>query len=94
MARSTRHLLGILDELNHLNIELVSYHEQIDTSGPPGRAIVVIIGAIAGLERNMIIERVRAGMRRDKPEGRHIGCQPLELVRDSIQRERSRGHRL
>jgi DNA invertase Pin-like site-specific DNA recombinase len=73
IARSTRHLLEILDEFNRLNIEFVSFRENIDTSGPLGRAIVVIIGAIAELERNLIIERVRAGMRRAKLEGRHIG---------------------
>ena len=73
IARSTRHLLEILDEFNRLNIEFVSFRESIDTSGALGRAIVVIIGAIAELERNLIIERVRAGMRRAKLEGRHIG---------------------
>jgi DNA invertase Pin-like site-specific DNA recombinase len=44
----------------------------IDTGGPLGRAIIVILGAIAELERNLIIERVRAGMRRAKLEGRRI----------------------
>ena len=73
IARSVRHFLEVLDELNHLNIEFVSFRENIDTGGPLGRAIVVIIGAIAELERNLIVERVRAGMRRAKLEGRHIG---------------------
>lgn len=49
MARSVRHFLEILDELNHLNIEFVSFREQIDTGGPLGRAMVVIVGAIAEL---------------------------------------------
>ena len=73
IARSVKHFLDVLDELNRLNIEFVSFREQIDTGGPLGRAVVVIIGAIAELERNLIIERVRAGMRRAKLEGRHIG---------------------
>ena len=64
IARSVRHFLEVLDELNHLGIEFVSFRENIDTGGPLGRAIIVIIGAIAELERNLIIERVRAGMRR------------------------------
>jgi DNA invertase Pin-like site-specific DNA recombinase len=42
----------------------VSFRENLDTGGPLGRAVVIIIGAIAELERNLIIERVRAGMRR------------------------------
>jgi len=47
IARSTRHFLEVLDELNHLGIEFSSFRENIDTGGPLGRAIVVIIGAIA-----------------------------------------------
>jgi DNA invertase Pin-like site-specific DNA recombinase len=94
IARSVRHFLEVLDELNRLNIEFVSFREQIDTGGPLGRAIVVIIGAIAELERNLIIERVRAGMRRARLEGRHIGRRPLELDRESILRDRRCGHSL
>ena len=84
IARSVKHFLEVLDELNRLNIEFVSFREQIDTGGPLGRAIVVIIGAIAELERNLIIERVRAGMRRARLEGRHIGRRPLDLDREAI----------
>jgi len=94
IARSVRHFLDVLDELNRLNIEFVSFRESIDTGGPLGRAVVVIIGAIAELERNLIIERVRAGMRRAKLEGRHIGRKPLELDRAAILRDRQRGHSL
>jgi DNA invertase Pin-like site-specific DNA recombinase len=91
MARSVRHLLDTLDELNHLEIEFVSFRENIDTGGPLGRALVVIIGAIAELERNLIIERVRAGMRRAKLEGRQIGRRPLDLDRAAILCDRVRG---
>jgi DNA invertase Pin-like site-specific DNA recombinase len=94
IARSVKHFLEVLDELNRLNIEFVSFREQIDTGGPLGRAIVVIIGAIAELERNLIIERVRAGMRRARLEGRHIGRRPLELDRAAIFRDRQHGHSL
>jgi DNA invertase Pin-like site-specific DNA recombinase len=91
VARSTRHFLEVLDELNHLNVEFISFREQIDTGGPLGRAIVIIVGAIAELERNLIIERVRAGMRRAKLEGRHIGRRPLVLDRTAIFRDRTQG---
>jgi DNA invertase Pin-like site-specific DNA recombinase len=91
VARSTRHFLEVLDELNHLNVEFISFREQIDTGGPLGRAIVIIVGAIAELERNLIIERVRAGMRRAKLEGRHIGRRPLVLDRTAILRDRIQG---
>jgi len=94
IARSVRHFLEVLDDLNRLNIEFVSFREQIDTGGPLGRAIVVIIGAIAELERNLIIERVRAGMRRARLEGTHIGRQPLTLDDEAIHRERCQGQSL
>ena len=94
IARSTRHFLEVLDELNRLNIEFVSFREQIDTGGPLGRAIVIIIGAIAELERNLIVERVRAGMRRARLEGRSIGRPSLELDRTAIVRDRQHGHSL
>ena len=94
IARSTRHFLELLDEFNRLKIEFVSFREQIDTGGPLGRAIVVIIGAIAELERSLIVERVRAGMRRAKLEGRHIGRKPLELDREAILCDRRRGQSL
>ena len=94
IARSVKHYLEVLDELNRLNIEFVSFRENIDTGGPLGRAIVVIIGAIAELERSLIVERVRAGMRRAKLEGRHIGRKPLNLDHSAIFNDRKRGQSL
>jgi DNA invertase Pin-like site-specific DNA recombinase len=91
LARSTRHFLEVLDTLNHLKVEFVSFRENLDTGGPLGRAIVVIIGAIAELERNLIVERVRAGMRRAKLEGRRIGRLPLDVDRPAVLRDRSKG---
>jgi DNA invertase Pin-like site-specific DNA recombinase len=91
LARSVRHYLEVIDELNHLGIEFLSFREQLDTAGPLGRAMVVIIGAIAELERNLIVERVRAGMRRAKLEGRHIGRRPLDVDRAGVLRDRERG---
>ena len=94
IARSVTHFLAVLDELNHLGIEFVSFREQIDTGGPLGRAIVIIVGAIAELERSLIVERVRAGMRRARLEGQHIGRPALALDREAIVRDRQRGHSL
>lgn len=91
MARSTRHFLELLDELNHLGIEFISFRENIDTGGPLGRAMVVIVGAIAELERSLIVERVKAGMRRAKLEGRRIGRAPLNVDRTAIVRDRISG---
>jgi len=94
LGRSVRHFLEVLDELNRLNIEFISFREQLDTGGPLGRAVVTIVGAVAELERNLIVERVRAGMRRARLEGRHIGRMPLDLDRASIVRDRRQGQSL
>jgi DNA invertase Pin-like site-specific DNA recombinase len=91
LASSVRHFLETVDELSRLNIEFVSFREQIDTGGPLGRAVVTIIGAVAELERSLIIERVRAGLRRARLEGRHIGRMPLTLDREAILLDRRRG---
>jgi DNA invertase Pin-like site-specific DNA recombinase len=91
LARSVRHFLEVLDELNRLGIEFVSFRENLDTGGPLGRAVVVIVSAVAELERSLIVERVRAGMRRAKLEGRHIGRPPLDVDRAAVLRDRQRG---
>jgi DNA invertase Pin-like site-specific DNA recombinase len=91
MARSVRYFLEILDELNHLGIEFVSFRENIDTGGPLGRAMVVIVGAIAELEKNLIVEPVRAGMRRARLEGRQIGRSPLKIDRAQLIDDRRSG---
>ena len=91
IARNVRHFLEVLDELNHLSIQFVSLRESIDTSGPLGRAMVVIVGAIAELERSLIVERVKAGMRRAKLEGRRSGRQPLNIDRKQVVADRKSG---
>jgi DNA invertase Pin-like site-specific DNA recombinase len=91
LARSVRHFLEVLDTLNNLGIEFISRREQLDTSGPLGRAVIVIVSAIAELERSLIVERVKAGMRRAKLEGRRIGRRPLDIDREAVIRDRERG---
>src|ERR1700747_2969548 len=91
IARNVRHFLEVLDELNHLNIQFISLRENIDTGGPLGRAMLTIIGAISELERSLIVERVKAGMRRAKLEGRRIGRAPLQVDRVALLRDRQRG---
>src|SRR5246127_4907994 len=81
IARNVRHFLDVLDELSHLNVQFISMRENIDTGGPLGRALLTIIGAISELERSLIVERVKAGMRRAKLEGRRIGRAPMNINR-------------
>jgi DNA invertase Pin-like site-specific DNA recombinase len=91
MARSVRHFLEVLDELNRLNIAFVSFRENIDTSGPLGRAMIVILAAINELERSIIVERVKSGMRRAKLEGRQIGRARLDIDREQVVEDRRTG---
>jgi DNA invertase Pin-like site-specific DNA recombinase len=72
-ARSVSHLARALDEFRALGIEFVSLHEAIDTSTPMGRAMFHIAGAFAELEREIIRERVKAGLLNAKRRGRKVG---------------------
>jgi len=91
VARSVRHFLTVVDELNDLGIEFVSARENIDTSGPMGRMFVTIIGCIAELERSLIVERIKAGMRRRKLEGYSLGRVPLSIDHQALVRDRLSG---
>lgn len=91
LARSTKHLLQTIDELNGMGIQFLSQREAIDTEGPLGRAILVIVSAMAELERCIIIERVRAGMRRARLEGRQIGRARLDVNREQVISDRRSG---
>jgi DNA invertase Pin-like site-specific DNA recombinase len=62
-ARSTKHLLLALEEFRSLGIQFISYQENIDRSSPLGQALFTIVSAVAQLERDLIRERVSAGMR-------------------------------
>jgi len=72
-ARSTKHLITALEEFRHLGIDFISYQENIDTASPLGKAMFTIVSAIAELERNILLERVRAGLKRAKENGRILG---------------------
>jgi DNA invertase Pin-like site-specific DNA recombinase len=78
-ARSTKHLITALEEFRHLGIDFISYQENIDTSSPLGKAIFTIVSAIAELERNIIVDRVKAGIRRAKESGKTLGRPRLDL---------------
>lgn len=76
-ARSTRHLITALEEFRHLRVDFISYQENIDTSSPLGKAIFTIVAAIAELERNIIVERIRGGIRRARGQGKQLGRRPI-----------------
>jgi DNA invertase Pin-like site-specific DNA recombinase len=91
VARSTKHFLQVMDELDGFGIEFVSLRENIDTSGAMGRFFMVLTSALAEIERSICIERVRAGIRRRKLEGLPVGRQPLDVDHESIVADRLRG---
>ena len=90
-ARSTKNFLEIVDELNELGIEFISAREAIDTSGPMGRMFITMVGSIAELERSLIVERIKAGMRRARIEGQRLGRAPLDVAHDALARDRLAG---
>jgi len=61
MARSVSHLLRVLETFNALGIHFVSLSEAIDTATPAGKLVFTVLGAVAELERSLIVERVKAG---------------------------------
>jgi len=85
-ARSTKHLILALEEFRNLGIDFVSYQENIDTSSPLGSAIFTIISAVAQLERDIIAERVKAGLRRAKENGKKLGRPRVNVDPDEIHR--------
>jgi DNA invertase Pin-like site-specific DNA recombinase len=72
-ARSVKHLVGALETFRSLNIGFVSLQEQLDTATPIGQAMFTIVGAMAQLERDIIRERVKAGIERAKARGIRLG---------------------
>ncbi|MBT5303776.1 MAG: recombinase family protein, partial [Candidatus Scalindua sp.] len=78
-ARSTKHLVTALHEFRHLGIDFISFQENIDTSSPLGEAIFTIISAMSKLERDIIAERVKGGLRKAKANGKKLG-RPKNIV--------------
>jgi DNA invertase Pin-like site-specific DNA recombinase len=78
-ARSVSHLLRALDTFNALGIAFVSLSEQMDTTTPTGKMIFTVLGAVAELERSLIVERVRAGLRNARAKGKTLG-RPRKIV--------------
>jgi DNA invertase Pin-like site-specific DNA recombinase len=72
-ARSVSHLLRALETFKAQGIEFVSFSEQMDTSTPAGKMVFTVLGAVAELERSLIVERVKAGLRNAKAKGKHLG---------------------
>lgn len=72
-ARSVTHLLRALDTFRVLGVEFVSLSESLDTATPAGRMVFTVLGAVAELERSLIAERVKAGLRNARAKGKQLG---------------------
>jgi len=91
LARSTKHFLQLIDELDSCDIQFVSLREAFDTSGALGRAFLGIVAVLGEMERALLIERVRSGMARARAEGRQIGRARLDVNRQQVIDDRRSG---
>jgi len=90
-ARSVSHLLRALETFNSLGIAFVSLSEQIDTTTPAGKLVFTVLGAVAELERSLIAERVKAGLRNARAKGKRLGRPRKALDARRIATLRARG---
>ena len=83
-ARSTGHLLRALETFKALGIEFCSFSEQLDTTTPAGKLVFTVLGAVAELERSLIAERVRAGLRNARAKGKRLGRPSTEVSSEQV----------
>jgi len=90
-ARSTKHLVNALYEFRNLGIDFISYQENIDTSSPLGEAIFTIISAMSKLERDIIAERVKGGLRKARANGITLGRPNSVIDMDKLIKYKEQG---
>ncbi len=92
LGRSLQHLVVFLDDIHAKGVDLYLHQQNIDTSTPSGKAMFQMAGVFAEFERSMIQERVRAGLKRARDQGKTLGRPRVtEAVEDRIKRERAQG---
>jgi len=90
-ARSVSHLLRALETFRILGVEFVSLSEQVDTSTPTGKMVFTVLGAVGELERSLIVERVRAGLRNARARGKRLGRPRVPVDASKVVRLRAQG---
>jgi DNA invertase Pin-like site-specific DNA recombinase len=99
-ARSLAELVNALAEFQSLGIDFISYNEGSDTTTPQGSLIFGVMASLAEFERNLIADRVKAGMERAKAQGKHTGRPALvqtkrkRIIELLQKRERTNGSKL
>lgn len=79
LARSTRDLLDIVEELTAKGVQFVSLKENVDTSTPQGKFMLTVFAGLAQLERESILQRQREGIDLCLAEGRAYGRPSVQL---------------
>lgn len=93
-ARSIKHLVRTLEEFQELGIHFVTFQEQIDTSSLVSSEVYTIISAVAKLEGDIVADRVKAGLRRARISGKHLGRPEIKVNTQEVLRLRSQGESL
>jgi DNA invertase Pin-like site-specific DNA recombinase len=93
-ARSLKHLIDSLEEFRSLGIDFISFTESIDSTTPSGQLLFHVVGAVAQFERDLIAERVRAGLAHARAMGKHIGRPRAEIDQERVGSLRSQGKSL
>lgn len=91
LARSTRHLLNVLEDLRMRGVELVCTDQEIDTTTPAGKLLFTVLGAVSELELDLIRERTRDGLARARAEGKRLGRPPSSVLMEHILELRKEG---
>jgi len=93
-ARSLKHLIDSLEDFAALGIDFVSFTEGVDTTTPSGRLLFHMVGAVAQFERDLIAERVRAGIAHARASGKRIGRPRAEIDVDQVRTLRNQNFSL
>ena len=92
LGRSLKDLINTLDELGSCGIDFVSYDNNLDTSTPTGKLVFQIVGAVAEFEKDIIKERVVAGLAAARLKGKRLGRPPIpQAVYDKAIKKRADG---
>jgi DNA invertase Pin-like site-specific DNA recombinase len=86
LSRSLKDLINTLDELGSLGIHFISYDNNLDTTTPTGKLVFQIIGAVAEFEKDIIRERVKAGLDHARSKGKRLGRPSIndDLIEDAL----------
>ena len=86
IARNTKDLLNIIEQLNQKQVEFVSLKENIDTTTPQGKFMLTIFGACAELERGCLLQRQAEGIAIAKEQGKYKGRKPKDIDKEEFKK--------